>query len=233
MRRTAGILLPLAVLLLPACHRSDSGKQSSAPPPSATIAKREPVRRTANFDYYLLALSWSPEYCSNSKSGRDGQQCGEGRRFGFVVHGLWPQAAGGNPQKCGTSPPVPESVIDEMLPIMPSSGLIQHEWTTHGTCSGLDVAAYFKEVRSAYDTVKVPGDYKQPQKQIMVRPAEVTEKFARANGTFPPDAFRLRCSGRYLTEVRVCMNLDLTGRACDASVPDNCRADEVILRPVR
>lgn len=49
------------------------------------------------FDYYLLALSWSPTFCLTHK---DDAQC-TGKGYGFVLHGLWPQYAGGGwPQSC-------------------------------------------------------------------------------------------------------------------------------------
>ena len=60
-----------------------------------------------------------------------------------------------------TAPPanapwVPSPVIDEMWDIMPSKGLIIHEYRTHGTCSGLDPAQYFGVARELYERVKVP-----------------------------------------------------------------------------
>ncbi len=223
----------LVSVLTPGCGKSggEAPTQSSDARPAQPAA--EPPKSAAPFDYYLLSLSWSPEYCSGPKASRDGLQCGEGRRFGFVVHGLWQQAAGGNPQDCGPASRVPKPVIDAMLPMMPSAGLIQHEWTAHGTCSGLDVKAYFDQVQRAFAAVKIPDDFRQPQAQVEVKPPDVRAKFARANPAFPPDAFRLRCSARYLSEVRICLSADLKGMACAADIRDNCRADSVIMRPVR
>src|SRR5262245_40576168 len=45
------------------------------------------------FDYYLLALSWSPTYCAGLDDGRYDPQCHgrERRPYAFVLHGLWPQ----------------------------------------------------------------------------------------------------------------------------------------------
>ncbi|MGE3745817.1 MAG: ribonuclease T, partial [Sphingomonadaceae bacterium] len=57
---------------------------------------------------YTLALSWSPEYCRfREKSGRDDFQCSRPtNRFGFVLHGLWPDGTGGRwPQYCRKSGP--------------------------------------------------------------------------------------------------------------------------------
>lgn len=190
--------------------------------------------RPGEFDYYLLSLSWSPEYCAGPGGARDRIQCGEGRRYGFVVHGLWPQYERGYPQSCDPSArPVPESLVTSMLPLMPSAKLIQHEWERHGTCSGAGVNDYFRTIQRAFAAVKIPDDFRGPVRDIEVRPAEVKEKFARANPSFPPAAFRIQCGGRYLSEMRVCMTKDLKGRACSSDVRDNCRAPSIIMRPVR
>ena len=58
--------------------------------------------RPGEFDYYVLALSWSPTYCASEAGASDGQQCAPGRRFAFVVHGLWPQFKQGWPENCET-----------------------------------------------------------------------------------------------------------------------------------
>jgi ribonuclease I len=43
------------------------------------------------FDFYLLNLSWSPEFCATHG---ESPECGH--NLGFVVHGLWPQDSNGN-----------------------------------------------------------------------------------------------------------------------------------------
>src|SRR5262245_6737859 len=53
------------------------------------------------FDYYLLALSWSPTFCADVGDRRRDPQCSpRGRPFAFVLHGLWPQYERGWPQDC-------------------------------------------------------------------------------------------------------------------------------------
>ena len=189
--------------------------------------------RAGVFDYYVLSLSWSPEYCSGPSGSRDTVQCGEGRRFGFVVHGLWPQYERGYPSSCGTAPSVPDSLVKTMLPLMPSAKLIQHEWEKHGTCSGLKVNDYFQQVQKAFAAVKIPDDFRGPLKNIEVSPADIKRKFAAANPSMPAEAFRVVCSGRFLSETRVCYSRDLKGRACGADLRDTCRESTVIMRPVR
>ena len=116
---------------------------------------------------------------------------------------------------------------------MPSPQLIQHEWQTHGTCSGLDVNAYFQQIQKAFATVKIPDDFKSPLQQIQIAPADVKAKFAQANSPFPAGAFTVQCSGQYLSEVRACLTKDLQGRACGADARDTCPGDTVVLRPLR
>lgn len=185
------------------------------------------------FDYYLLSLSWSPEYCAGPGGPRDPGQCSEGRRYGFVVHGLWPQYERGYPDGCGAGSTVPQDIVQSMLPLMPSPKLIQHEWDKHGVCSGLPVGKYFQTVAKGFAAVKIPDAYKQPVSSVEVQPDEVKRKFAGANASFPAAAFRIACSGRYLSEIRVCLTKDLKGRACSTSVRDSCRDSSVIMRPVR
>src|SRR5579863_6208189 len=98
-----------------------------------------PVRASEPFDYYVLSLSWAPAFCAPSgAASANPEECAPGRGIGFIVHGLWPEAAAGrSPESCGTAKPVPKSVVDFVLRDMLSPGLIQHEWATHGVCSGL------------------------------------------------------------------------------------------------
>lgn len=209
---------------------------------SLTLSLDARSRRRANpgsgeagkFDYYVLSLSWSPEYCAGRTSGGDDQQCGGARRFGFVVHGLWPQyERGGYPESCPPLSRVPPSIVKSMLPLMPSPQLIEHEWETHGTCSGLDVNAYFQTIQKAFATVKVPDDFKAPIQQIEIAPAAVNSKFISANPSFPPDSVKVQCRARYLSEVRVCLTKDLKPRPCARDVRDTCRGDSIIMRPLR
>lgn len=92
---------------------------------------------------------------------------------------------------------------------------------------------YFQKVQSAFAAVKVPDDFRGPIRHVEVEPGEVKRKFARANPSYPADAIRVLCGGRYLSEVRICFTKDLKARACSAEVRDTCRGDRIIMRPVR
>lgn len=185
------------------------------------------------FDYYVFSLSWSPEFCAGPAGERDAAQCGEGRQYGFVVHGLWPQYERGFPESCAASSPVGSAIVERMLPLMPSPHLIQHEWDQHGTCSGLAPAAYFEAIRNLRGALKIPADYTAPLRQLNVSPVEIKQKFVAANAGFGLGSVHVLCGGRFLSEVRLCFSKDLRPRACSAGVRDTCSVDPLILRPVR
>ena len=74
--------------------------------------------QSGKFDFYVLALSWSPTYCLNEGRGRnDRTQCGGDKAHGFIVHGLWPQFDNGYPEYCPTrlSDRVPDTLGRSLL----------------------------------------------------------------------------------------------------------------------
>lgn len=50
------------------------------------------------FKYYVLSLSWSPEFCRSHPSQKNEMQCKQQREF--IVHGLWPECGSGGPRSC-------------------------------------------------------------------------------------------------------------------------------------
>lgn len=177
------------------------------------------------FDYYLLALSWSPEFCY---SHRDKPECQSGHH-GFVLHGLWPQYADGYPENCSTAPGL--SNPSEMADFMPDAGLVAHEWSTHGTCSGLDAESYFKLLRRAFTSVKVPQRFAASQENFSISPQEVKDEFVRSNPGLSADEMTVSCGNNYLTAVSLCLTKDLKPTACQ-KVRD-CRANLIRVPAVR
>jgi ribonuclease T2 len=187
------------------------------------------------FDYYVLSLSWSPLYCADQQHARrDPEQCGDGRRYAFVTHGLWPNnERPPHPRDCERSGGVPPNLISQMIGIMPSPGLVRHEWQAHGTCSGLNVTDYFATLRAAYRLVNIPQRYRNPGADLVVPAATLRKEFHEANRNIPPDAMRFDCSGRNLRELRICLTKDLKARSCSAAVRDTCGDRPVTMLRVR
>ena len=186
------------------------------------------------FDYYVLALSWSPTYCATGAGRDDAEQCASGRRYGFVVHGLWPQyAAGGYPAQCVVPPPpVPAEVAQDILAVMPSHKLVEHEWLRHGTCQGGDPAHYFSTVKGAFASVHIPPVFAAPQAPLFATASQVEEAFTAANPGLTADKMAVMCRGRYGAEVRICLDRALKFMPCGDKVRDRC-AGQVIFPAVR
>ena len=116
-----------------------------------------------------------------------------------MVHGFWPQGdTTRGPENCGPASPVANSLVQTMLNYIPTASLIQHEWKTHGTCSGLSAADYFAAVRKARDSVTIPDEFKAPAQTLNLSPAAIEQAFATANPSFPKTAFRTSCTARRL-----------------------------------
>jgi ribonuclease T2 len=188
-----------------------------------------------DFAYYVLALSWSPSFCATQSAEAQPEQCGVGRRFSFVVHGLWPQFDKGWPEACATQFParVPEDLIKNTLDIMPSHKLIGHEWEKHGVCSGLDQAAYFNAARHAKDSINIPAQFVGPKEYISTTPDALKQAFLDANKQLNENMIAVTCKDRNLQEVRICMDKNLAPRACGANERRQCKSEQLVLPPMR
>jgi len=204
-----GLLLILAGLLL-----------ASAQPQSG---------KPGNFDYYLFTLSWSPEYCH---SHRDAVECGGGNHYGFIVHGLWPQFSDGRyPEHCSNEP-APDNPASVSV-IMPDPSLIRHEWTTHGTCSGLNADQYFLLIRMIFYSIRIPEQFTRPTQIQNLRPAEVKRAFEQSNPQLSDDSIAVNCPQNFLSGVQICVMKDGAPLHCPANSVRDCRARNISIPPVR
>lgn len=198
-------------------------------------ARADDVPQGSGFDFYVLSLSWSPSYCAVEGANANPKQCGPRRPYAFIVHGLWPQFEHGYPEHCGTPEPdrVPKGLVAQLLDILPTAGLIGHQWRKHGSCSGLTQADYFEVLRAARDKVVVPVDYRRTDRPRAVDPQVVEQAFIAANPGLPADGVAVTCDERYLREVRLCMTRDLDFRGCREVDSDACRMDRALMPPSR
>jgi ribonuclease T2 len=169
------------------------------------------------FDYYVLNLSWSPEFCySNARN----PECALDKHFGFIVHGLWPQfRQGGGPEYCGQQPG--PTNLSGLLDIMPDPHLVAHEWQAHGSCSGLPANDYFGLVRQTFAALHIPAQFVRPTRQFNIRPADLKAAFVKANPGLPVSALALTCTGPYLKAIEVC--LTKTGKPTACGSLRDCR----------
>jgi ribonuclease T2 len=202
---------------------------------STTALPVAALKPTGDFDYYVVAMSWSPTYClEEADPQRDRRQCQAARPFAFVLHGLWPQHERGYPDRCDISNPrVSDNVIDTMMEIMPSRGLAGHQWRKHGSCTGLSQSDYFAASRAAFGAVKIPADFKNVSQYVTTSPAKVEAAFLAANPGLDRDGVTVTCSRRHLREVRICMTKDLKFRSCGPDARRDCTQAQIVMPPAR
>jgi ribonuclease T2 len=190
------------------------------------------------FDYFVLALSWSPTFC-DGRNGRDNQsQCGPGRSFAFVVHGLWPQYNQGWPANCATDEDwVTQENINAMMPVMPSKKLIIHQWKKHGSCAGVSQADYFKATRLLFEKVKIPARYLSPTADVITTPEQLVTDFVKTNKDLAANMLSVQCGNSRdrarLSELRVCLDKRGSFAACGANESRSCRAQTLVMPRVR
>jgi len=226
MKKSHYVLLAILLIAFFLLRRSTS---LSHVMPSGSAPASEQATTAANtaapqtFDYYLLNLSWSPEFCH---SHPDAVECSQ--HATFVLHGLWPQnTTGGYPENCSNAPgPVDPAQYTD---IYPDQGLLEHEWKTHGTCSSLAPDAFFQLARQAVHSVKIPNQLASINQQLSLPPDDIRSLFTQANPSIPASSLAISCGNNYLTAVEVCFSKSL--QPIDCGPIRTCRANTVRIPP--
>jgi ribonuclease T2 len=230
--RRLAAFLGVTLLVLAGCDQQP--QSDSAPAQAAAVEAGKSIPLGKGFDFYVLSLSWSPSYCEAEGENANRQQCASGRPYAFVVHGLWPQFERGFPEDCGTGgQDVDNDTARSLYDLMPSAGLIRHEWRKHGTCSGLSQADYFKVLRFARERVMVPQEFRRLDDYRTLSPGEAEQSFVEANPGLDASDIAISCDRRFLREVRICMTKDLQFRGCPEIDRRACRARKVVMPPMR
>lgn len=225
------LALPALALLVTSAPNQPALAQAWQCRPSANLPRPQPeyakageVRRTA-VDGYILALSWSREHCrGRENNAADALQCGKTMgEFGFVLHGLWPEARGPNyPQWCRRAEPLSRAVVAQNICMTPSVQLLQHEWAKHGTCMARKPETYFGAARLLFEALEFPDMdrlSRQGEKEGTLTVARLAEEFTLNNDGLPEKAMKVKTNRRgWLEEVHICLDKKFKPRACPAFV---------------
>jgi len=183
-----------------------------------------------DFDFYVLALSWSPGFCElDGERDRNREQCAEGAGLGFVVHGLWPQNERGFPSECGPAGRTPSRIaLDQAKGLFPSEGLARHQWRKHGTCSGSSPSDYFADTRRAREKVAIPPALAKAGREQNWTAIDIERAFVDANPGLRTDMMSIACRRGVLQEVRICLSKDLRNfRMCEEVDRSGCRTRDI------
>lgn len=189
---------------------------------------------TGEFDYYVLSLSWSPNWCAVTGDSQGSDQCDARHDHGWIMHGLWPQYHRGYPSHCRTAErPPSRGMTAAMADIMGTSGLAWHQWKKHGTCSGLSAAEYYALSREAYGLVNRPKVFRKLDKTVKLPASVVEDAFIKANPDWDRNMLTITCKDGHIQEARLCLSRDLDPVPCGQDVIRDCRMKNAVFAPVR
>jgi len=220
-------LFALLGLLFAACVQADQACSvpSNMNLPSTHLVSVDCQNTKVATDYYVLSLSWSPQYCAENGDRRDAKfQC-EANHFGLVVHGLWPQSRNGRgmcdqPRHCKASL-VDRATARDYLCTMPSVSLMQGEWQKHGSCAFDTPRDYLGRI------ARLDGDLAMPDLRTLarerggqVRAGEIVDALVSANtkaGLKRENIVVRVQSGNQFSEVLVCYDRAFKFMGCKLS----------------
>ncbi len=219
--------------LPPAAGSGSRPRRSLMPSPQAPPSHG--ANAPGDFDFYILALSWSPGFCATGGAEKGRAQCAAGANLGFVVHGLWPQYTHGFPSNCGPAGRTPSRIaLQGTKGLYPDEGLARHEWRMHGTCSGKSPTDYFADVRRAREAITIPPQFAAPHESQTWTPVDIQRAFIAANPRLRPGMLAVQCNRSILSEVRICFSKDLRDFvACPEVARHFCYAHQITVPPVK
>lgn len=187
-----------------------------------------------DFDYYVLALSWQPNWCAREGRAREAEICETdgGALPGWLLHGLWPQYEDGYPVDCPTTARNPSRADTRaMAPLYGSSGLAWHQWNKHGRCTGLSADDYYALSQRAFDLVDMPDVLDALDRSVTLPATLIEEAFLAENPGWEPDMLTITCRDGYIAEARLCLTRDLEPRPCGDDVVRDCRMTSARFEP--
>ncbi|WP_342068762.1 ribonuclease T2 [Yoonia algicola] len=190
--------------------------------------------RGGDFDYYVMSLSWSANWCALEGDARGSPQCDASAEFGWILHGLWPQYETGYPANCPTGERAPShSDTAAMADIMGTPGLAWHQWRKHGVCSGLSSDDYFALSREAFGRINRPEVFHALTRQVTLPASLIEEAFLKENAPLEADQITITCKSGYIQEARICLTRDLEFRDCGPDVIRDCTMTSAQFDPMR
>lgn len=181
------------------------------PPPGETVLV--PVTG------YVLALSWSPQFCKErGDDKKNAAQCAAARKYGFILHGLWPDGNGlKDPKWCKRVPAVSDAVMKQNFCAMPSARLMQYQWAKHGSCVEDSAERYFAEANRQFAKLRFPDMDALSRSTTDV--GTLTRAFVAANPGFSTNMIRLELTPLgWLKEMRICLDKGYRPVACPADI---------------
>lgn len=214
-----GIALMAAGVALPGMAHAQAYQcviPHTIPTPRPELPSSSEPKRVLPIGGYTLAVRWAPQYCHANGRRADAKfECASGNRFGFTLHGLWPDGVGKTwPQYCRATTLLPKAVIAQHLCANPSVQLTQHEWAKHGTCTSDSPPRFLARSRTLYARLRYPAMDALSRRKVLTA-GDFAAAMARANPGMKADMMRITADRRgWLEEVWVCLDKTYRYRRC-------------------
>jgi len=201
---------------------------------SLPLTARAEGERAGAFDYYVMALSWSANWCALEGDARNSPQCDTSEDHGWILHGLWPQFHRGYPSYCKTAKrPPSRGMTADMADIMGTGGLAWHQWKKHGTCTNLSAGDYYALSREAYASIIRPPVFRKLDRTVKLPASVVEDAFVKDNPGLTRDQITITCRQGHIQEARICLSRDLTPVPCGRDVIKDCTMRDAVFTPMR
>lgn len=190
--------------------------------------------REGEFDYFVMSLSWSANWCALEGDARKSPQCDAAEDHGWILHGLWPQFHRGFPSFCQTAKRAPSrGLTADMADIMGTGGLAWHQWKKHGSCTDLSAEDYYALSRRAYATITRPAVFRKLDRTVKLPATVVEDAFLKENPSLTRDSITITCRQGYIQEARICLSRDLEPVPCGRDVIKDCTLTDALFTPMR
>lgn len=194
-----------------------------------------------SFDFYVYSMSYQPEFCRENDERfvgcHDPEEAWKGQ---LTIHGLWPNRNSGTwPSTCSDEKfdiSILQDLSDDLSlnwPNVKSSpdspgheSFWSHEWSKHGTCSGLSQWDYF---RTALDLLPPTPDVVKESYGAAVRREDLEREYLGGGMSV------FACKHGYLSEVRLCYEKMVDGApgervSCpDPTLKEDSCGDEIMI----
>lgn len=192
------------------------------------------AQETPHFDYWMLTMAWSPEYCAQKPSEKQCKQAVVDHTYrGFVIAELAPMLNSGKPLPCAKSEgAIPDELLTRTRDVMLSFLHVRYQWKKYGGCTQGSIDDHFMFVERIYRKIEIPDQYRDPNDYLETTVPALQKAFAARNPGFADDSFSVACaSNRRISEVRVCFDPELHPRSCGREIKGSCPEGRILLRP--
>ena len=170
-------------------------------------------------DYWVLSMTWSPEYCRDHQASRE-PQCTE--EHYFAAEALHPQYRGDPPGDCDADPQLPKDLLSRALHVVPNGEVFVRTWRREGRCAGLNVQDYILDLEYAKNKLVIPALLSRPAATVSTSSAELKKEFIAVNPGLDERGLVLNCSRQSLKGISVCFSRSFEFRECGADLQDSC-----------